>query len=140
MKSKALIITRDSIASGLYAKILEPELKVRIVGLIQLSKTILKTNSSVRIVVLDFGLQDKNGTNSLILRRVAEKNLDVYILVLLSHPIQRRMVNQILGPRYQKDRIKLVKGLGRYLGGAYFLRRAKRSVLASSRSERSVDS
>lgn len=128
---KCLLITRESLLVSLYRKVLKPEMRVRVSGLIELSKALVKTSPNLGIVVLDFGLQDKNGTNSKIIKRILDKAPDVFLLVLTSHPIQTRTVKQILGSRIGDSRFCIAKGVSKYVRGSWFLIRAKRKLLAS---------
>ena len=116
--------------SLLYQRVLLPEFTVRMIGLIELSKSVLKSSSNVRIVILDFDLQDKQGTNSKIVKRVADAE-NVYLLILISHPRQRAQIKEILSTRNVGDRIQIANGISRYLHGPYFVLRAKRKILAS---------
>jgi hypothetical protein len=135
---KGLIISRNGLISSLYRRILQPEFTVRVVGLIELSKSVLKSSSNVRLVVLDFDLQDKQGTNTKIVKRVAESD-NVHMLVLISHPLQRTVIKEILSTRNVGDRIRIADGFSKYVQGPYFVLKAKRGLLASGSHKGSVD-
>jgi len=138
-----LIISRNNLVSFIYRTILQPEFNVRTIGLIELSKAVLKSSINIRLVVLDFDLQDKQGTNIRIVRRVANTK-GMHMLVLTSHPLQRRMIKDIISMSRAEDRIEIADGFSKYIQGPYFILKAKQRLLAadlsSRRRKRSIES
>lgn len=128
---KAMIISRNRLVILIFRKILKPDFKVRSVGLIELSKAIFLSSPAVRIVVLDFALQDKKGTNARLIKRVLKSGVEIYLLVLISHELQRKRVKELLGEAYAPERICLTSGLAKYIRGSIFLRNAKKKLLSS---------
>lgn len=111
---------------------------MRIVGLIELSKSVLKSSPHVALVVLDFGLQDKLGTNSKIVTRVASME-NLHMLVVSSHPIQDKTIADLLLKVDARDRVRTVRGISKYVTGMLFLNRAKRTILSSRSSKGRID-
>lgn len=137
--SKCLIISRKSLISTIYRYILEPEIKVRVVGLVGLSKAVLKSSPHVEFIVLDFDLQDKQGTNSKIVKRVIESK-NIRMLILTSHPIQRKAIEKLLSNFALDSRIQLKEGFSKYIQGSYFVYKTKKNLLASRSREGGIDS
>jgi hypothetical protein len=127
-RPKCLVISRSGFISSIYRRILEPEFTVRVVGLIELSKSILKSSAHVKLVILDFDLQDKLGTNSRIISRVADTE-DIRLLVLTSHSLQLKMIKSVLKAKNTDGRIRIVEGFAKYIQGPYFVFRSKQKIL-----------
>lgn len=92
----------------------------------------VKENDDLALVVLDFDLQDKKGTNAKIVRRIAIQSSGVRLLVLVSRPIQRRIVQDILGAEKFNGRIQIASGMSRYTSGISFIRATRRASASRS--------
>jgi hypothetical protein len=109
---ECLIVTKNESLAKLYLRVLG-RLPSKITTSGETAKHLLKASPNLRIVVLDYALQDRKGSTSRILKKVL-MDPKLNIVVLAANEIQLKHIHSIISKYPRSERVYISSGLSRF--------------------------
>lgn len=129
---EGMVVTRNESLARFYLRFLG-ELSCKVISSGEIAKQILMNSTNLRIVILDFSLQDKKGSIGRILKKTLA-NQQTYILAIAMNDLQLKAIYSLLDQRPHTNRLCIVSGFSRLWLGPIKLLRWKKKILHLSKS------